>query len=135
MRPPSKTENRLEPRDKPLIYLVDDEPMLLDLAEMALRGEACVLRKFHDPLRALDSFLKARPRPVLLITDYAMGKVSGLDLIARCKEAEPRLRTLLVSGTVGAEIILGAPVQVDSFLAKPYQPEHLAEVVRSLVRH
>ena len=118
---------------KPLIYLVDDQSTLLDLAEISLQADGYVLKKFEDPELALKSFLKARSKPVLLITDYAMGKINGLELIERCKEVKPDLKTIMISGTASAEILLDATVQVDRYLGKPYQPQNLAEIVRRIL--
>ena len=120
-------------RKRPLIYLVDDEPTLLDLAEISLQGDDYEVKKFEDPEIALKAFLKARTKPVLLITDYAMGKIDGLELIERCKEVKPDLKTIMISGTANAEILLDATVQVDRFLGKPYQPQNLAELVRRIL--
>lgn len=118
---------------QPLIYIVDDQEMLLDLAEVSLKSEGYRLKKFTDPVLALKSFLRSKSKPDLLITDYAMGRMNGLDLIEQCKAAHAALKTILLSGTMGAEIILDAPVKVDRFLGKPYQPANLAELVRKVL--
>lgn len=120
-------------RRRPLIYLVDDEPVLLDVAEAVLQAEGYQTVKFSDPVHALRRFRQARTKPALLITDYAMGKMNGLELIARCKQQQPALKTILVSGTAGAEILLDAPVQVDRFLTKPHPSETLCEAVRTVL--
>ncbi len=130
---PTNTASRPTREKKPLIYLVDDQPMLLDLAEMSLQEGAYTIKKFADPELALEAFLKARTKPVLLITDYAMGKMNGLELIEKCKAAAPALKTVLISGTAGAEIVLGSPVKVDRFMGKPYQPANLADLVRHVL--
>jgi DNA-binding NtrC family response regulator len=124
---------KANPGRKPLIYIVDDEPLLLDLAEAALHDQGYTLKKFEDPEAALRAFLKARSKPAVLITDFAMGKMSGLELIEKCRSAYPELKTILVSGTAGAEVILGAPVPVDRFLSKPYQSANLAELVQRIL--
>ena len=124
-RPPRKTS--------PLIYLVDDQPMLLDLAEMSLQADGYHFKKFSDPELALQSFLKARTKPMLIITDYAMGKMNGLELIERCKAMKPGLKSILISGTAGAEIVLDSDVKVDRFMGKPYQPANLADLVRRVL--
>src|SRR5712691_13283287 len=56
---------------KALIYVVDDEPMLLELAAVILEPLGYRVKTFRDPQSALQSFADARPRPALLITDYA----------------------------------------------------------------
>lgn len=112
---------------------MDDQSTLLDLAEISLQADGYVLKKFEDPELALKSFLKARSKPVLLITDYAMGKINGLELIERCKEVKPDLKTIMISGTASAEILLESTVKVDRYLGKPYQPQNLAEIVRRIL--
>jgi DNA-binding NtrC family response regulator len=121
------------PHKPALIFLVDDHPTLLDLAEVSLQPDGYTLRKFDDPEVALDAFQKARVKPDLLITDYAMGKLNGIELIERCKAVKPDLKTIIISGTAGAEVVLGATVKVDRFLGKPYQPLSLAEIVRRVL--
>jgi DNA-binding NtrC family response regulator len=133
MSPPTNTGSRPTREKKPLIYLVDDQPMLLDLAEMSLQEGDYTIKKFDDPEAALQAFLKARTKPVLLISDYAMGKMNGLELIEKCKAASPELKTVLISGTAGAEIVLGSPVKVDRFMGKPYQPANFADLVRHVL--
>jgi DNA-binding response OmpR family regulator len=117
----------------PLIYIVDDEPLLLDLAEATLASPNYKLKKFLDPEAALDSFLEARTKPALLITDYSMGKMNGLELVERCRAVKPDLKSILVSGTAGAEIVLGSDVKVDQFVGKPYHPTSLVDLVRRVL--
>ena len=107
--------------------------MLLDLAEVSLLSGGYQLKKFLDPELALQNFLKARNKPALLITDYAMGKMNGLELIEKCKAVKPALKSILISGTAGAEIILDSGVKVDRFIGKPYQPSNLADLVRHVL--
>ena len=115
------------------IFLVDDEPLLLDLAEHALKEDRYLLKKFHDPDLAYRAFVRARIKPNLIISDYAMGRLNGCDFLAQCQQLHPPLKTILVSGTVGPEIVLNAPARIDRFLAKPYQPEILAALVRAVL--
>ena len=50
----------------PLIYLVDDEPTLVDLAEMSLAGGCYAFKKFLDPEEALKAFRTANSNPFIL---------------------------------------------------------------------
>lgn len=130
MKQPTSATHVRPAKATPLIFLVDDEPLLLDLAELTLQGDGYRLKKFLDPELAYQAFARARVKPDLIVSDYAMGRTNGCDLLARCKQLAPTLKTILVSGTVGPEIVLNAPVAIDRFLAKPYQPAVLAELVR-----
>jgi DNA-binding NtrC family response regulator len=116
-----------------LVYVVDDEPMLLELAAMILEPFYRVTT-FRDPGLALKSFTSSNPRPALVITDYAMNSSNGLMLLDACRKVEPRQKFLLVSGTVDESIYTNAKEQPNRFLAKPYQSAQLLETVRSLLK-
>jgi CheY-like chemotaxis protein len=118
---------------KAVIYVVDDEAMLLELAAVILDPLGYEIRTFRDPESALQSFIAAQPRPELLITDYAMHQMNGMTLIEACRRAEPKQKILMVSGTVGPEIFQDAPSRPDRFLGKPYQARQLIETVKSML--
>lgn len=129
-----QTEQSAEDSSDPLIYVVDDEPMLLELATVILAPQGCELVTFRDPATALAAYQAAKPPPDLLITDYAMHSMNGLELMEACRRLRPNQKILMVSGTVGEEIFHDSPCKPDRFLAKPYQAKQLAQVVESLVR-
>jgi len=133
MSEPAKNRRFPDEQRKPLIYIVDDEPLLSDLAEVSLQSDGYEIKQFQDPELAWKTFVRDDPKPDLLLTDYAMGKMNGLELIQKCKELKPDLKTILISGTAGAEILLNAPVKVERFLGKPYQPSALVELARTLL--
>ena len=118
---------------RPLIYVVDDEPMLLELAAVILEPQGYHVETFRDPEVALQTYSKAKPRPCLLITDYAMHSMNGMQLIEHFRQLEPHQKILLVSGTVGEDIFHNAPFRPDHFLAKPYQAEELTATVKMLL--
>lgn len=115
------------------IFVVDDEQMLLDLAEMILKPAGFQVCLFKDPTKALAEYVAAPSPPDVLVTDYAMPQMNGMDLIRECKRLRPRQRTILLSGTVDESIYTGSDVQPDRFLAKPYQINRLVEVIHSLI--
>ena len=117
----------------PVIYLVDDEPMLLELASVILEPLGYAVETFRSPETALRAFEVAEPPPALIITDYAMHSMTGLDLAQACRRLRPKQKVLLVSGTVGPEILHNAPARPDRFLAKPYEAEQLSDAVKGLL--
>jgi CheY-like chemotaxis protein len=112
-----------------LIYVVDDEPMLLELAAMILEPLGYSIETFRSPETALRAFELADPGPALLITDFAMHTMTGLELASACRRIRPKQKVLLVSGTVGPDILSHANVQPDRFLVKPYQAKQLVQAV------
>jgi DNA-binding NtrC family response regulator len=116
-----------------VIYVVDDEPMVGEVVEILLQMEGFQPKLFQDPAVALMDFLAANPRPSLLITDFVMGSMNGMELIDNCKRIQPDLKTILFSGNVGEKITSSYSVKPDRFVGKPFQPKVLIEVIRSLL--
>jgi DNA-binding NtrC family response regulator len=121
-------------RAKPRIFVVDDEPMLLDLAVVILAQLGYEIQTFRDPKTALESYSLLQRPPALLITDYAMHDMNGMQLITECRRIHPRQKILLLSGTVDEDIYHNAPVKPDCFLAKPYQARQLLDMVTSILK-
>jgi len=115
------------------IFVVDDVPMLLEMAVMILEPLNFKVRTFRDPQTALLEFAATKPRPALVVTDYAMHTMSGMDLIRECRRIHPPQKIILLSGTVDESIYANAPVKPDRFLAKPYQVSDFVNLVQSLV--
>ena len=118
---------------KPLVFAVDDEPMLLELVAMVLEPLGYRVRTFRDPGTAVRAFSLANPRPSLIVTDFAMHSMNGMDLIRECRRIDPGQKIILVSGTVDETIYRDSPVKPDCFLAKPYPAKQLAALVESLL--
>jgi len=119
--------------DSKLIYIVDDEPMLLELASVILQPLGYTVKTFSDAVAALESFRAAKPFPVLLITDYSMHAMNGMDLIKACRQIQPHQKILLISGTVGEDIYRNSTEKPDQFLAKPYHSKQLVDAVEALL--
>jgi CheY-like chemotaxis protein len=116
-----------------LIYLVDDEPMLLELASVILAPLGYAIQTYISAEAASDAYEMAEPKPALVITDYAMHRMNGLELIEACRRIRPDQKVLLVSGTVGPDICEGATVLPDRFLAKPYEAKELIDAVKAVL--
>jgi DNA-binding NtrC family response regulator len=117
-------------RSPSVVFVVDDEPMLLDLAAAILQPQGFEVRTFRDPVRAMQEFPEANP--LVLVTDYAMGEVNGMDLIRECRRRNPLQKIILLSGTVDEGIYANDPVKPDYFLAKPYQVHAFIDLVKKL---
>ena len=115
----------------PVVFVVDDEPMLLELAGAILKPLGCDVRTFRDPELALKEFPVARPD--LIITDYAMGRMSGMDLVRECRRSHPAQKIILLSGTVDEQVFADAPVKPNLFISKPYQIRDFSESVKKLL--
>jgi len=116
-----------------LIYVVDDEPMVGDVVQAILNMGGYRSTCFQDPLQALQSLAEASPKPDLLLTDFQMPRMTGRELIQRCKEILPDLKTILYSGNVQEETVSLYKIKPDRFLRKPFTPKTLIDLVNSVV--
>jgi CheY-like chemotaxis protein len=133
MNEPKSKSPASRPTGGALIYVVDDEPMLLELASVILEPLGYTIETFRSAESALRAFIATQPPPALIITDYAMHEMTGLDLVEACRQIRPRQKTLLVSGTVGEDIFHYARVKPDRFLAKPYEAKQLIDALEALL--
>ena len=133
MTGPSSPKNQLVGDSRPLVFAVDDEPMLLELVVVVLESQGFRVQTFRDPATAVRAFSLSRPRPELIITDFAMHAMTGLDLIRDCRRIHPPQKILMVSGTVDEEVYKKSPFKPDKFLAKPYTATQLTETVTALL--
>lgn len=117
-----------------LIYVVDDETVIGKLVGDMLKLHGFRTKVFSDPKLVLQSLENSGEKPELIITDFSMGEINGMDLIARCTKIHPKLKTILFSGTVGAELHLHYAIQPDMFLGKPIVSGELVDAVRSVFK-
>lgn len=116
-----------------LLFVVDDEPMLLELAAVILEPLGYTVKTFRDPESALQAFTAAKPRPEIILTDYAMHTMNGMELIEACRRLQPQQKILLLSGTVDQQVYRNSAFKPDRFLAKPYQAKQLTDAIKELL--
>lgn len=121
---------------RPTIVMVEDQPELLTLLHRVLRD----LTDAYDIVTASDAaaaLAHIKRRPVaLVITDYHMAGMSGLDLLMRVKAIAPQTPVILL--TAYASVLLEQRVLAagaDAFVAKPFSLDRLEQLVRAALRH
>jgi DNA-binding NtrC family response regulator len=115
------------------VFVVDDETLLLELVSLVLEPLGFAIRSFQKPDAALRAFTVADPSPALLITDYSMPNMTGMDLIRECRRINPRQKAILISGTVNKNVCPDADAQPDGFLAKPFPARKLVGLVEKVL--
>jgi DNA-binding NtrC family response regulator len=125
---------RVKPVPKGLVFVVDDHAMLVEFAATILETAGYTVKRFVNPKEVVIAIREAKPKPAVLVTDYEMEEMNGLDLIQNSHKIHPSLKTLLVSGTVDSSITASHMAKVDLFLGKPYEPAQLKKAVADLMR-
>jgi signal transduction histidine kinase/two-component SAPR family response regulator len=66
----------------------------------------------------------------LVISDYAMPRLSGTEMLTRAREITPGLPGIIITGYADASTVARRPDDV-TVLAKPFTPDHLATAIRA----
>ncbi len=113
-----------------VLVVEDDEAIRLYIGEV-LREAGCRVLTASDGIEAVE-ILGASPAD-LLITDYNMPRMSGLELMRWCQALLPRLPILLISGQDPESIpVKGEKRGALRVLQKPFSEEHLLLVMGDL---
>jgi DNA-binding response OmpR family regulator len=117
------------------ILVVDDDPVCRAMLAAAVR------RVRHEPLEAADGeeawerYRDVRPRIVL--TDWLMPKLTGVELCARIREvADPRATYLILVTSMSAreDTLAGFCAGADDYVAKPVEIDVFAARLRAAMR-
>jgi len=116
-----------------LVAIVDDE---LDIAslfrEYLSRIKDVLVFSFTDPVVALEHFINNKHEYFLIISDLKMPRISGIELIKKVKEANPFVRTLLMTAFEIDDPMFEEYRKaniINDFLQKPVRLEDLHSIV------
>ncbi|MBU6399929.1 MAG: response regulator [Verrucomicrobia bacterium] len=82
-----------------LIYVVADQPRVAELISGAMARCEYRTETFLSATQALAAFGAASSKPRILITDFSMPEMDGLELMRRCRQESPQPKVSLISGT------------------------------------
>ncbi|MED7825207.1 response regulator [Streptomyces chiangmaiensis] len=132
-RPLASTYSRVVSGASGRVLVVDDNKVIRQLIRVNLELEGIEVVTAADGAECLDVVHHVRPDVVTL--DVVMPRLDGLRTAARLR-SDPRTRELplaIVSACTQYEVESGLDVGVDAFLAKPFEPSELVELVKELM--
>lgn len=88
------------PEPRKTVMLVDDEPSLIRLGERRMKDLGYEVCGFTEPQVALEAFREKGTTIDLVITDYSMPRMNGIDLAREFHRQRPDLPILLLTGFV-----------------------------------
>lgn len=115
---------------RPIIYIIDDDDIVLWMFEELLRGLDAEVRTFSSARDFLDAY---RPGPhECLVCDLRMPEIGGLEVQQRLLDRGNRLPIILVSGFLEIPSAVQAIKQgAFDFLVKPVDGADFVEKVQS----
>lgn len=125
-------ENRSEMRSR--VLLVDDENSVRDALYTLLESDGYEVLAASNGPDGLSIFRQSTPPIELLVTDYNMPQMSGLELARECSRLNNDLSVLYVSGSrPNQELQADLQARKRGFVAKPFRGEDLLRKARELV--
>ncbi|MEV0093364.1 response regulator [Streptomyces sp. NPDC050738] len=115
------------------VLVVDDNKVIRQLIRVNLELEGFEVVTAADGVECLD--IVQRVRPDVITLDVVMPRLDGLRTAARLR-SDPltsRLPVVIVSACTQYEVETGVDAGVDAFLAKPFEPSELIQLVRQLM--
>ena len=115
------------------VLVVDDEPVLAEMVSMALRYEGWNIATAGDGSSAIATARAERPDVVVL--DVMLPDMSGLDVLHKLRQDNPRLPVLLLTAKDAVEDrIAGLTAGGDDYVTKPFSIEEVVLRLRALLR-
>lgn len=117
------------------IFIVDDEPGVLNALKRSLRDCAWLLRTFDDPEEALNA---ATGEEIdLVISDYRMPGMDGVTFLKEFKAVQPDTFRIILSGQADMDSVLKAinEAEIYRFVTKPWNDAELRVTIERALHH
>ena len=114
------------------ILLVDDEPHIIELAQMYLEQEGFAVLSAGDGERALAAI--AAGRPDLVVLDLMLPVVDGWGVCRRVRATSDLPIVMLTARDDPVDRIVGLELGADAYLTKPFHPRELVAWVKAVLR-
>jgi CheY-like chemotaxis protein len=116
------------------ILVVDDEEMVRHLTRCVLERWGFRVLAAADGDEALTIYRERRPEVDLVLLDFTMPGLTGLQVLHKLRALNPDVRVIFASGHIdepGGESLLSAGAR--ALVPKPYRPEELVRRVRQVL--
>jgi DNA-binding NtrC family response regulator len=114
------------------LLAIDDNQENLDFIRSALQLEGLEILSETNPEEGLRTFLRTRPRMVLL--DLVMPKIGGMEVLERIVAVDPGVDVILITAHYSAESAVEAIQKgASDYLTKPLDLEKLRSRIKNLL--
>ena len=118
---------------KQSILVIDDEPAIRDMLQIALDAAGFKVGLAEDAKQAYPIIIDTPPDLILL--DWMMPGTSGIELLRRLRRDEINVPVIMLTAKVEeASKIAGLDSGADDYIAKPFSPRELVSRVKAIMR-
>jgi DNA-binding NtrC family response regulator len=121
----------MPPSNKPLVVCVDDDESMLAAVARCLKRDTLEVRATLSAKEALAWITS--DEVAVLVSDYDMPEMTGAQLAGHARRVRPETVRILLTGKRSLETAIDGINQgeIFKFLNKPFENEHLRQVVES----
>ena len=122
-------------KEKKLIFVVEDEPDILDLIALHLTKAGYEVKKFLEAAPMMKQL--ARQIPHLIVLDLMLPDHDGVDVCKALKKNPKYTDIPLVMVTAKTDefdVVLGLELGADDYIKKPFSPRELVARVKVILR-
>ncbi|MBN2526484.1 MAG: response regulator [Deltaproteobacteria bacterium] len=116
------------------ILWVDDKPQILRMGKRMLSPLGYKVTTADGGESAMDIFQQDPQRFCLVITDYSMPEITGVELVERLRKLRPGLPVILLSGygeAISQEELVA--IEINAFLNKPVEAKDLGKTIHRIL--
>ena len=118
---------------KQSILVIDDEPAIRDMLQIALDAAGFKVVLAEDAKQAYPIIIDTPPDLILL--DWMMPGTSGIELLRRLRRDEINVPVIMLTAKVEeTSKIAGLDSGADDYIAKPFSPRELVSRVKAILR-
>lgn len=116
------------------VLLAEDEPMATKLAQGALKVMGITdIVAVRDGEQALAVLEREQGQFQLIVSDWNMPKLSGLDFLKAVRLRYPHMKFVMLTGKATREFVVQAAQNgVDAYVVKPFSPNQLRRKIETL---
>jgi two-component system, NtrC family, sensor kinase len=120
---------KAKPRGR--LLLVDDEENILRSIQRLLRRGAWEIETARDGVKGIE--LLTRFRPQVVISDFRMPEMNGVEFLSRVKQISPRTQRIMMTGHADQHAVEAAinRSEIFRFVSKPWNDAQLLVTVES----
>jgi FixJ family two-component response regulator len=134
---PEEKAKKLEALEKKkesagIVYIVDDEPDIVDILELMLEKHNYEVYKYHSAKELLSALAELKPDCIL--SDIKMPELDGIQMLTKVSEVAENVPVLFISAYITKDIMLkGLSAGAFGFVDKPFDETKVLPVVKNAV--
>jgi two-component system, cell cycle sensor histidine kinase and response regulator CckA len=132
--PVQEEEQALLPGQQELILIVDDEPLIRQVAQTVLETHNYRTLLASDGIEAIAVYAQHKTEISAVLMDMMMPSMDGMTAIRTLQKLNPKINVIATSGlTSNAQLTVERGIEVKAFLPKPYTANDLLDVLQRVL--